>query len=371
LGSVSGRTVLTYHRLYDGRGFSPVSRSWNRYQALRALLEETGLGQHLEVVSPPLATAEDVTPVHPEAYVEFVRAMDRRGTGFVDGRETPAWTGVLDRALAAVGGTLSAVERVVRGDAAHAFNPSGGLHHAHRERASGFCIFNDVALAVRRCCSLGLARVAVVDVDGHHGDGTQEVLYGEPVLHISLHQYDGRFYPGTGAVEEVGWGAGYGYTVNVPLPRSTGSVAYVRAFEAVVPAALRAFRPEMILLNFGVDGHHADPLVHLNLTTGTYRRIAAHIHALAHELCAGRLVAFGSGGYAPDAVARCWGMLLAELTESLPAGRAPWPAALACLTEPDLVPPGPAAAVQVEQVVGVITGEVLPLRLTVGAAPVP
>ena len=135
----------------------------------------------------------------------------------------------------------------------------------------------------------GLTRVAVVDVDGHHGDGTQELFYDQPVLCLSLHQYDGRFFPGTGGADEVGWGHGYGYSVNVGLPAPhRGRLPTPRSAPSF-PAALRRYRPEAILLNFGVDGHFADPLVRLSLSTATYRAVAATVHALAHELCAGRL----------------------------------------------------------------------------------
>lgn len=316
---MAGRTVLTYHPLYNGRGFSPVQRSWGRYRVALSLFDDLGLFETLGQVQQRPARPEDLFPVHTAAYVEHVRRRDAQGTGYLDQRDTAAWTGVFERTLVAVGGTLEGVALVGSGAAAHVFNPGGGLHHAHRDRAAGFCIFNDVALAVHRLREdYGLGRVAVVDVDGHHGDGTQELLYDQPVLKLSLHQYDGRFFPGTGGVDEVGWGHGYGYSVNVGLPRHLSDAGYVPAFQAVVPRALRAYRPQVILLNFGVDGHFADPLVRLWLSTATYRMVAATMHDLAHELCAGRLIVLGSGGYDPQHVARCWATLLATLTGHLP-----------------------------------------------------
>ncbi|MDQ3702590.1 MAG: hypothetical protein M3442_16950, partial [Chloroflexota bacterium] len=314
-----GHTVLIYHPLYNGRGFSPVQRSWGRYRAAWNLFEDLRLFESIEHVQQRPAPPEALLSMHSEAYVEHVRRRDAEGTGFLDQRDTAAWRGVFERTLVAVGGTLEGVALVGSGAATHVFNPGGGLHHAHRDRTAGFCIFNDVALAVHRLQDdFGLRRVAVVDVDGHHGDGTQELLYDQPVLKLSLHQYDGRFFPGTGSIDEVGWGHGYGYSVNVGLPRHVGDAGYVPAFRAIVPRALRAYRPDVILLNFGVDGHFADPLVRLWLTTATYRTVAATVHDLAHELCAGRLIVCGSGGYDPRHVARCWATLLATLTGDLP-----------------------------------------------------
>lgn len=374
---MSGRTVLTYHPLYDGRGFSPVQRSWGRYRAAWELFEQLGLYREVARVQQRLAAPEDLLTVHSPAYVDFVRRRDLEGTGFLDQRDTPAWRGVFDRALAAVGGTLAGVRLIGSGEAAHVFNPSGGLHHAHAGRAGGFCIFNDVALAVHRLAAdHGLRHVAVVDVDGHHGDGTQELLYDHPALKLSLHQYDGRFFPGTGGPHEVGWGDGYGYTVNVPLPRHTGDAAYLAAFEAVVPDALRAYQPEAILLNFGVDGHYRDPLVRLWLTTAAYRRVAEAVHGLAHELCAGRLLVFGSGGYQPEHVARCWATMLAVLTGALPPARtaitaytasaAAWPAPFDALEDCDPPPHDAGAAARALAAAAQARQHVLPLRLLRG-----
>ncbi|MGH2369651.1 MAG: acetoin utilization protein AcuC [Chloroflexota bacterium] len=359
---MAGRTVLLYHPLYDGRGFSPVQRSWGRYRAAWDLFDHLRLFDAVEHVQQRPARPEDLLAVHPAAYVDFERRRDAEGAGYLDCRDTAAWRGVFDRALVAVGGTLDGVRLVGSGAAAHAFNPGGGLHHAHRERAAGFCIFNDVALAVHRLRhEFGLSRVAVVDVDGHHGDGTQELLYDQPVLKLSLHQYDGRFFPGTGSIDEVGWGNGYGYTVNVGLPRHTGDAGYLSAFGAVVPRALRAYRPEAILLNFGVDGHFRDPLVRLWLSTAAYRSVAAALHDLAHELCEGRLLVFGSGGYHPEHVARCWATMLATLCERLPArlpagrrdmgdlcARWAWPGRFSVLEDDAFSKPEPRAAMKAQ-----------------------
>jgi acetoin utilization protein AcuC len=359
-----GQVCLTYHPLYNGRGFSPVRPSWQRYRMALELFHRLDLDAAARTVQPPLADPDDLLAVHPPQYVEYVRQRAAEGHGYLDRRDTPAWPGLFERALAAVGATLAAVRLIGEGQACHVFNPGGGLHHAHRDRTSGFCIFNDVVLAVRWLQrDYGFRRVAIVDIDGHHGDGVQELLYDEPVLTISFHQYDGRFFPRTGSVDEVGWGAGFGLNVNVTLPAYAGDGPFATAFEQVVPRALRAYRPEVLLVNFGVDGHYSDPLVRLRLSTGAYRLVATWMHQLAHELCDGRLIALGSGGYHPQHAARCWAVLLAILAGRLPAGNDAWPADLSLLADSGVPPADPAAAARVQAVLRHLVERVLPLRL--------
>jgi acetoin utilization protein AcuC len=259
-----------------------------------------------------------------------------------------------------------------------------------RDEARGFCPFNDIAIATDLLACIGLPRVAIIDIDAHHGDGTQALLYDREVLKISLHQHGGRYFPGTGSVDEVGWGAGYGLSVNVPLPQHIGEDAYIDAFGGVVPAAIRAFGPDILILNFGVDGHYADRLSQLQLGTAAFRAIAATIHALAHEVCDGRLIVTGSGGYNPDVVATCWSVLVATLTGALMVPSAvcesmlgPGPSALAGQSSASLRPfreasawpsqfeglrdnpphPDPAAARQGRLVGRIVTDQVLSLRL--------
>jgi acetoin utilization protein AcuC len=312
-------TAFLYHERYDGRGFSPLSDSWRRYRMALDLFAELGLFERVRRVRPAEATEAELKTAHSPAFVRSVRERVALGEGRFD-RSTPIYPGLYERALAAVGATLTGARMIGRGETLHAFNPGGGLHHAARERASGFCIFNDVVVAVRALQrEFGVRRIAVVDVDGHHGDGTQEELYREPVLYVSLHRYDGRFYPATGAVGELGEGPGYGYTANVPLPRRCGDGPYLYALRTLVAPLLRAYRPEFIVLQYGVDGHYQDPMVRLALTTMAYREIARLLHDLAHELCGGRLLVTGGGGYKPEAAVRCWAILLATLAGDNPA----------------------------------------------------
>jgi acetoin utilization protein AcuC len=174
---------------------------------------------------------------------------------------------------------------------------------------------NDLVIAV---CALqrkhGVERIAIVDLDGHHGDGTEALLFDEPILTVSMHRYDGRFYPGTGSASDVGRGAGLGYNLNVPLERGTSGEAYLAAFDRLVEPAVRRYRPEIILVQVGADSHAADPLVRLRLDLCAFRALAERVTALADELCGGRVVAVAGGGYAPEHVARCWAVWLATLS---------------------------------------------------------
>lgn len=316
-------TAIIYHELYDGRGFSRLTRSWNRYRAGLDKLRELGLlapegqqssGGQLLLHSAREATEDELATVHSPAYIEYVREMDAKGEGFFDRMDTPAWHGVFRRAAMAAGGTLVGAELIGQGKVKHAFHPAGGLHHAKYEKASGFCIFNDIVLAVRRWQNhYGLKRIAILDVDGHHGDGTQSLLYNEKVLTVSLHQYDGRFFPGTGALGERGEGPGLGYSLNLPLPRYTTDEDYFRALEIAL-LEIESYRPEALIVQYGVDGHFSDRMVGLKLSTRVYERVAERAHELAHHYCDGRMLVVGGGGYEPDAVARCWGIMAANLS---------------------------------------------------------
>ncbi len=336
------RTAVIYHEMYDGRGFSRLGRSWERYRQGLARFAQLGLidpnsipdgltrfgdavcpplfatGNHppssIAVFRPEAATVEELETVHSPAHIQHILEMDAKGEGYFDRNDTPAWPGVYRRAALAVGGTLLGADMIARGETPHVFHVAGGLHHAHYERVSGFCIFNDMVAAVRRWQRVyGFERIAILDVDGHHGDGTQSLLYHEPVLTISLHQYDGRFFPGTGALDERGAGAGRGYALNLPLPRYSTDSEYLPALEIAL-AELEAYRPQAIILQYGVDGHYTDRMVGLKLSTFVYEAVVQRVHALAHRVCGGRLLVVGGGGYEPDAVARCWSILAANLS---------------------------------------------------------
>ncbi len=306
---MSGAVALTYHERYAGRGFVPRRASWSRYEKALRSFDESGLFRDgLRGYRQVPATDDELATVHTPAYLAYLHDMDERGEGMVDGRQTPAYQGMFFRAAIAVGGTVLAARLVADDRVRHAFNPGGGLHHAHADRASGFCLLNDVAVAAHHLKErYGMRRLAVVDIDAHHGDGTQALL-SDRALVASLHEYGERFFPGTGAAEDRGGGL----ALNLPLARGDGDATFLARL-ALAEDAVRAFDPDLIALQYGTDAHAADPFAHLGLSDDGYREAARRVHALAHEVCDGRLVVLGGGGYEPVTVARLWTAMLREL----------------------------------------------------------
>jgi acetoin utilization protein AcuC len=308
--------AFTYHERYGGRGTAHhrLAESWRRYQAIRD--EVIALELPIRFYRQSVATDEELRRVHPQSYIDWVRRMDQRGEGFLDHRDTPAYSGIFKRAAVGVGGTLLGTKLIADGVTSIAFNPGGGTHHARADATSGFCVFNDIAVAVRWLQQeRGYQRPVVIDIDGHHGDGTQSIFYHEPILTVSLHQYDGRFYPGTGRIDEMGVGAGAGYNLNIPLPRRTGSGAYLRALDEVVLPVVRAYNPDFVLLQFGVDAHWQDRLVNLRLWAQDYGAIMQRFLVLAQDTAQGKLMMAGGGGYTPSAVVRSWAIALSVAAE--------------------------------------------------------
>jgi acetoin utilization protein AcuC len=272
---------------------------------------------NVTTVAPRPAGEDLLALVHDPEYLDVVRTAPTHPWGLGHGFESPdnpVFPHMYEASALIAGGSVLAAERVWSGESQHAVNIAGGLHHAMRARASGFCVFNDPAIAVARLLELGAERVAYVDVDVHHGDGVQAAFYGDPrVLTVSLHQSPLTLFPGTGFPDEVGRGDAIGTSVNVALPPGTDDQGWHRAFDAVVPSVLRAFRPQVLVTQCGCDTHHEDPLAELALTVDGQRSSYMLLHGLAHELCGGRWVAFGGGGYGlVRCVPRAWTHLLAE-----------------------------------------------------------
>jgi acetoin utilization protein AcuC len=214
-----------------------------------------------------------------------------------------------------VGATAEACRQVWSGESLHSANITGGLHHAMRDRASGFCVYNDVAVGITWLLAQGATKVAYVDVDVHHGDGVEKIFYDDPrVLTISLHETGQMLFPGTGFAGDIGGPGAEGTAVNVALPPGTADAGWLRAFHAVVPPLVRAFEPEVLVTQHGCDSHMEDPLAHLMLSVDGQRASYLALHDLAHEVCEGRWVATGGGGYAlVEVVPRAWTHLLAIL----------------------------------------------------------
>lgn len=286
-------------------------------------IRELGLSEVAREVSSRPATDAEIEAVHDAAFVAMVKAID---AGTVDEREglpfglgtpdDPIFAGMHRASAAVCGASITAAELVASGEAEHAFNPAGGLHHARRREASGFCIYNDPAAAIAKVLELQPDwRVMYVDVDVHHGDGVQWIFYDEPrVLTISLHQSGRYLYPGTGFEDETGSGAARGTSLNVPLNPYTGQDDYLWALERVLGEATAAFRPDVVVSQLGADTHHGDPLANLGLTMTAYPAMARILHSVAHEHCAGRWVATGGGGYQADTVVpKVWTVHFAEM----------------------------------------------------------
>jgi len=210
-----------------------------------------------------------------------------------------------------------AAESVLEGDAEHAFNPAGGLHHAMPERASGFCVYDDPAVAIAWMLGRGAERIAYVDLDVHHGDGPQAIFWEDPrVLTVSIHESGRYLFPGTGFTDERGGGRAEGTKVNLPLPPGTADDGWLHALTEVVPSLVRGWRPDVLVTQLGCDTHHTDPLAHLALSTRAYREAAAMLHELAHEAAGGRWVATGGGGYQwARVVPRAWTIYFAQMAE--------------------------------------------------------
>ncbi len=273
---------------------------------------------HLQVVPPGYADDALLQTVHTPELLAAVRRCaadpDRMQLDFGLGSDdNPCFPGMHDASARVASGTVEMARAVLTGRADHGVNIIGGLHHAMPERASGFCIYNDIALAIRWLLAQGVERVAYVDVDVHHGDGVQHVFWDDPrVLTISLHETPRTLFPGTGYPEETGGPDALGSAVNVALPPGTTDSGWLRAFHAVVPPLLAEFRPQVLVTQHGCDSHAEDPLAHLALSVDGQAAAYTELHRLAHELCDGRWVVTGGGGYAVvDVVPRAWTHLLA------------------------------------------------------------
>ncbi len=276
--------------------------------------------QHVRVVTPPLADDDLLMMFHTPDYVAAVRRCADRPESFdlahgLGTEDNPIFPAMHEASARVAGGTVDAALAVWEGRVRHGVNITGGLHHAMAANASGFCVYNDIVIGIKVLLRAGAERVAYVDVDVHHGDGVQAAFYDDPrVLTISLHESPRTLFPGTGYPDETGGPGAEGSAVNVALPPGTTDAGWLRAFHAIVPPLLREWKPQILVTQHGCDTHVEDPLAHLALTIDGQRASYAALHRLAHELCDGRWVATGGGGYAlADVVPRAWTHLLAEV----------------------------------------------------------
>ncbi|WP_431042906.1 acetoin utilization protein AcuC [Streptomyces sp. P1-3] len=316
---MSGRAQLMWDEAVTGYDFGaghpmdPV-----RLALTMGLVRAYGLDRAADVVAAPPAGESTLRLVHRADYIEAVRRVSADpksadGSYGLGTADDPAFAGMHEASALIAGQSVGAAEAVWRGTAEHAVNFAGGLHHAMPGGASGFCVYNDASLAVARLLELGAERVAYVDVDVHHGDGVQAAFWDDPrVLTISLHEHPRTLFPATGWPEETGGEAAPGGAANVALPAGTGDGGWLRAFHAVVPELLAAFRPQVLVTQHGADTHFEDPLAHLAVSVDAQRAVAESCHDLAHQYADGRWVALGGGGYAVvEVVPRTWTHLVA------------------------------------------------------------
>ena len=309
------------YNLGDDHPMTPLRR-----QLAVDLIRAYGLDQHPDVVRivPTPATVAQIERAHAPAFVSAVRrysvdpalasAWEASQWGLAAGGDTPAFEGMHEAAAAICGASIAGAMAVWEGEADQAFVAGGGLHHAMANRAAGFCIYNDTAVAIHALLDAGAERVAYIDIDVHHGDGTQWIFFEDPrVLTCSVHETGRYLFPGTGGIAERGIGAAEGTALNIPLPPYAGDRPYLRAIEEVILPAVAEFEPDVIVTQDGADPHHADPLAHLQVTMPTFSRAYRALHELARAAANGRWVALGGGGYTFQVVPRAWTLLFAEM----------------------------------------------------------
>jgi acetoin utilization protein AcuC len=357
--------LVDYH-FGPGHPLAPV-----RIELTMRLAHEFGLWDQpgVTVAAPAPVGEAELGLVHGAEYIQAVRTVSRwaedlgaHGLGAAQLRyarafglgtaDNPVFPRMHEASALLAGSTVAAARAVWLGQAQHGASIAGGMHHAMAARASGFGVYNDVAIAIAWLLEHGAERVAYVDIDAHHGDGVQAAFWSDPrVLTISLHQHPATLFPFTGLPAETGPAGAEGSAVNVALPAGTGDASWLRAFHAVVPPLLRQFRPQVLVSQHGADTHRLDPLAHLELSIDGQRAAHAAIHALAHELAGGRWVLTGGGGYdLASVVPRTWAHLIAEAADEpidpgtpTPAGWRDYVARRTGLAAPEQMTDGTAA----------------------------
>ena len=279
----------------------------DRHDVFHGELARAELGDAVRYMTPRRATVDELLLFHTSEYIDKVSRMSKEGRGYLDDGDTPALPGIFDAASDVVGTTLAAVDAIMHGEAKRAFVPIAGLHHAARDRAAGFCVFNDCGVATEYLRHRhGLARIAYVDIDAHHGDGVFYGFVDDPdIIFADIHE-DGRYlYPGTGAAEETGTGRARGTKLNVPLAPGADDAEFRMAWRRV-EAYLDAAAPEFIIFQCGADSLEGDPITHLCFSEQAHADAAATLCRLADKHCGGRLVGTGGGGYNRENIARAW-----------------------------------------------------------------
>jgi len=277
--------------------------------------ERQGLLARVRVCAARSATAEEIGRFHTQGHIDKVKHAERDKLEFLDNGDTPVFPGVFEASSGVVGAALDGLERVIKGECDRSFQPIGGLHHAGRDHAAGFCVFNDLGVVIETLRSqYGIRRVAYVDIDVHHGDGIFYAYEEDADLVFADIHEDGRYlYPGTGREDETGKGAARGAKLNIALKPGSGDAEFLQAWPRVEQHLVR-FEPEFIVFQCGADGLKDDPLAHLNYTPAVHAYAAKSLRDIATRFARGRLMAFGGGGYNRANLAKAWSAVLREIS---------------------------------------------------------
>jgi len=285
-------------------------------QRLRAFTDafyQQQLDQRVDILQAASCSREQLELFHDPVYIEKVRKQSKLGVGYLDQGDTPAFIGVYEAACTVVGTCLAAAEQLVQGHYKRAFIPIAGLHHARRDSAAGFCVFNDCGVVIEYLRKHHIQRIAYVDIDAHHGDGVFYSFESDPdLIFVDTHE-DGRYlYPGTGRIEETGLENAAGTKINIPLPPESNDTQFMQIWPKL-ESFIRRHSPEFIIMQAGADSIEGDPITHLALSEQAHAHVAQRLCTLADELCHGRLLVMGGGGYNLDNIAKTWSAVVAAL----------------------------------------------------------
>ena len=296
----------------DDHPFGP-----SRYTAFIERFNQLGLEGHCRIAEPVMSDRAEIERFHTSEYIDRVRQASLTGMGYLDNGDTPAFAGIYEAAARVVGTVLQAVADLINGETRRAFIPIAGLHHARRDAAAGFCVFNDCGVAIETLRQRhGVRRIAYVDIDAHHGDGVYYAFASDPAVTIADIHEDGRYlYPGTGAVWERGEGAAEGTKLNVPMPPGAGDRSFFEVWEHV-EAFIDKAQPEFIIIQCGADSLAGDPITHMALTSEAHRHATVRLCGLADRHCQGRLLALGGGGYDLQNLANAWCAVVEAMVEA-------------------------------------------------------